>query len=123
MAKLMAEINSVNTTDFTSVDSKMPYLDAVMMEVNRLHPTVHSTVRVMNREIALAGGNKTIMLKPGMMVYLSYLHLHTSAKFWGSDAAAFLPERFLLGGYKQRQPFMPFGYGPRSCVSPPCLNK
>lgn len=112
----MAEINAVDTTDFTNVNSKMPYLDAVIMEINRLHPTVHATLRVINREIKLASSKKPVILKPGMLIYLSYLHLHTSPEFWGPDAGVFVPERF-LGGYKKDQPFMSFGYGPRNCVS------
>ena len=120
LAKLMAEINSVDTADFTTVNSKMPYLDAVFMEINRLYPTVHATVRVINREIKLASSKKPVILKPGMLIYLSYLHLHISPEFWGPDAGVFVPERF-LGGYKKDQPFMPFGYGPRSCVSLPGL--
>lgn len=113
----MAEINSVDTNDFTSVNSKMPYLDAVIMEINRLHPTVHATLRVINREVKLASSKKPVILKPGMLIYLSYLHLHTSPKYWGPDAGVFVPERF-LGGHNKEQPFMSFGYGPRNCVSP-----
>ena len=112
----MAEINSIDTTNFTNVNSKMPYLDAVFMEINRLYPTVHATVRFINQEIKLVSSKKPVILKPGMMLYLSYLHLHTSPELWGPDAAVFVPERF-LGGYKKDQPFMTFGYGPRSCVS------
>ena len=121
LKKLMAEINSVDTTDFTTINSKMPYLDAVIMEVNRLYPVVHATVRVINRETRLASSKKPVVLKPGMLIYLSYLHLQTSKKFWGPDAQEFVPERF-LGGYKKDkkdQPFMAFGYGPRNCVSVP----
>ncbi|MCJ1274219.1 hypothetical protein MMC21_002014 [Puttea exsequens] len=113
--KLLAEIDSVDTTDFTSVNSKMPYLDAVIMEINRLYPTVHATLRVVNRETTLASGKKPVDLKPGMLIYVSYLNLHTSPKYWGPDAGQFVPERF-LGGCKKDQPFMAFGYGPRSCV-------
>ncbi|KAK0510325.1 hypothetical protein JMJ35_007719 [Cladonia borealis] len=115
LAKLMAEISSVDTTDFTNVNSNMPYLDAIFMEINRLYPTVHATVRVINREIKLDSSKKPVILKPGMLIYLSYLHLHTSPEFWDPDAGVFVPER-LLGGYQKDQPFMPFGYGPRSCV-------
>jgi cytochrome P450 len=60
-------------------------------------------------------------LKPGMLIHLSYLHLHTSPKFWGPDSYQFVPERF-LGNYDKSQPFMSFGYGPRNCVSFPISN-
>ena len=112
----MTEINNVDITGFDNMNSKMPYLDAVIMEINRLHPTVHATLRVINRETTLASSRKPVVLKPGMLVYLSYLHLHTSPKFWGPTAGDFVPERFLSGN-KKGQPFMSFGYGPRNCVS------
>lgn len=35
LGKLKAEIKSVDTSDFTNVSSKMPYLDAVITEINR----------------------------------------------------------------------------------------
>lgn len=108
LAKLMAEINSVDTTDFTTINSRMPYLDAVIMEINRLYPVVHATVRVINRETRLVSSKTPVVLKPGMLVYLSYLHLQTSPKFWGPSAREFVPERF-LGGYNKDQPFMAFG--------------
>lgn len=112
----MAEIDSVDTNDFTQLNSKMPYLDACIMEINRLHPTVHATLRVINKETTLTSGKTPIKLTPGMLIYLSYLHLHTSKQFWGPDADEFVPERF-IGGRSKHQPFMSFGYGPRNCVS------
>lgn len=115
LAKLITEISSVDVADFTSISSKLPYLDAFVMEINRLYPTVHATLRVMNRETTLWANGKPAVLKPGMVVFINYLHLHTSPKFWGPDAGAFVPERF-LGGYNKEKPFMAFGYGPRSCV-------
>lgn len=120
-AKLMAEINSVDTDDFTQLNSKMPYLDACIMEINRLHPTVHATLRVINKETTLTSGKKPIKLSPGMLIYLSYLHLHTAKEFWGPDADEFVPERF-IGGRSKDQPFMSFGYGPRNCVSLPVAS-
>ena len=118
LEKLVAEIDSVDTTDFTTINSKMPYLDAVIMEINRLYPVVHATVRVINRETSLASSKNPVVLKPGMLVYLSYLNLQTSTRIWGVNAKAFDPQIF-LGEHKKDQPFMPFGYGPRNCVSLP----
>lgn len=116
LAKLMNEINSVDTENFTQLNSKMPYLDACFTEINRLHPTVHATLRVINKETTLTSGKRPVKLAPGMLIYLSYLHLHTTKKFWGDDADVFVPERHIDGRSKDR-PLMSFGYGPRSCVS------
>ncbi|KAK3315594.1 putative cytochrome P450 [Apodospora peruviana] len=122
LSRLMGEIDAADTTDFAVVNNKMPYLDAVVTETNRIHPTVHATLRVINRETRLASasdvGKRDVILKPGMMVFISYLHLHTSEKFWGPDARQFVPERFLEPGRynKEKMPLMSFGYGPRNCV-------
>ncbi|KAH6612080.1 putative cytochrome P450 [Boeremia exigua] len=115
LAKLLAEIDSFDAIDFTTVTTKMPYLDAVVMEINRLYPSVPATLRVIERETGIRSCKKPVALKPGMLVYLSYLHMHTSPKYWGSDAGEFDPNRFLNGIDKSR-PFMPFGSGTRDCV-------
>ena len=112
----MTEIESIDAIDFTTVTTKMPYLDAVIMEINRLYPSVPATLRVIERETRLRTSRKAVVLKPGMLVYLSYLHMHTSPKYWGADASEFDPHRF-LNGSDQGKPFMAFGSGTRDCVS------
>ncbi|KAM7183904.1 Cytochrome P450 [Rhypophila sp. PSN 637] len=130
------------TLDWTKVTNEMPYLDAVLTEVNRLYPTVHATLRVMNKDAILketsshAGKNpgkreelpttilrtERVILRKGMIVYMSYWHLHTARKYWGEDTKEFIPERFLAdeqgdsGKKRPIGPLMSFGYGPRSCV-------
>jgi cytochrome P450 len=116
LARLMTEIESIEAIDFTTVTTKMPYLDAVIMEINRLYPSVPATLRVIERETRLRTAQKPVVLKPGMLIYLSYLHMHTSPKYWGADAGEFDPDRFLNGGDKGK-PFMAFGSGTRDCVS------
>lgn len=93
----------------------MPYLDAVIMEINRLYPSVPATLRVIERETRLVSAKKLVVLKPGMLIYLSYLHMHTSPRYWGATAGKFDPDRF-LGGIDKSKPFMAFGSGTRDCV-------
>lgn len=116
LAKLLAEIESVDEVSFTTVMTKMPYLDAIIMEINRLYPSVPATLRVIERETRLVTAKTPVILKPGMLIYLSYLHMHTSPKYWGPDAGEFDPARF-LGGIDKNKPFMAFGSGTRDCVS------
>ena len=112
----MQEIESVNTLTFTQVKSGMPYLNALMLEIERLYRVVHATLRIMQREAKLVSGKQPIILRPNMLVYLSFLNLQTSEKYWGPDAKEFNPDRF-LGRRDKERPYMAFGYGPRSCVS------
>ncbi|KAF2626373.1 putative N-alkane-inducible cytochrome P450 [Macroventuria anomochaeta] len=115
LAKLLAEIESIGEIDFTTVTTKMPYLNAIVMEINRLYPTVPATLRVIERETRLVSCKKPVVLKPGMLIYLSYLHMHTSPKYWGPTAGEFDPNRF-LNGVDKSKPFMAFGSGTRDCV-------
>ncbi|KAL1643022.1 hypothetical protein SLS61_009410 [Didymella pomorum] len=115
LTKLHAEIESVDEMSFTSVTIKMPYLDAIIMEINRLYPSVPATLRVIERETRLMTAKEPVILKPGMLIYLSYLHMHTSPKYWGPTAGDFDPDRF-LGGLDKSKPFMAFGSGTRDCV-------
>lgn len=112
----MAEIDVCDTSDFTTINSGMPYLDAVIMETNRLHPVIHAVVRSINRNVVLRSGPTPVQLKPGMLLYLSLLYVNTSPKYWGPDAREFVPGRWLEGDVEGKA-FMGFGYGPRSCVS------
>ena len=116
LAKLLTEISGVDTTEFKDVDSKMPYLDALIPEILRLYPVVHATVRVMNRKTALISSKMPVTFTPGMLLYVSFLHFQTAPKYWGPTAGEFNPDRFLDGKSKDL-PYMPFGYGSRNCVS------
>lgn len=111
----MNEIDSVDIFNFKHINCRMPYLDAVVMEINRLYPVVHATLRIMHRETTLTSGKQPAVLKPDMLVYLSFLHLQTSKKFWGPNADKFVPERF-IGGHNKEHPLLAFGYCPRNCV-------
>ncbi|KAK4216798.1 putative cytochrome P450 [Rhypophila decipiens] len=146
LARLVAEIDSVEgPLDFDTVNGKMPYLDAVVTEVNRLYPPGHASTRVINKEVRLESASSIkpsfgdlkeraipseVVLKPGMMVYLSFLHINRSEEYWGRDAAEFVPQRFIkkhkecnggeerADGSEERKlgTLMTYGYGPRNCV-------
>ena len=94
----------------------MPYLDAVVMESNRLYPAVFALVRVVNSEVTLHSYQTPITLSPGTLVISSVIHMQRSRKHWGPDAAEFNPERFLRGNQRGNRAYMPFGIGPRNCV-------
>ncbi|KAF1924287.1 putative cytochrome P450 [Didymella exigua CBS 183.55] len=115
LERLLAEIESSNTEDFRIVNSKMPYLDAVVKEVNRLHSPVASTFRTVNREISITTCKSYYTLQPGMLVYLALGCANRSTTDWGSDADKFMPERWLKSK-EDNTSQLTFGYGSRSCV-------
>jgi hypothetical protein len=116
LERLLAEIDSSDTEDFKVVNSKMPYLDAVVTEINRLHSPVASTFRTVNREISVVSQKAQYTLLPGMLVFFALRSANRSVKDWGPDAGRFMPERW-LGREEGETPLLSFGFGPRSCVS------
>lgn len=121
LQRLLAETDSSNTEDFKTVNSKMPYLDAVITEVNRLHPPIASTFRTVNCEISVASRKSHYTLPSGAVVFLALGCANRSAKDWGEDADEFVPERWLEK--KEGMPsHLAFGYGSRSCVRSFCIS-
>jgi hypothetical protein len=116
LQKLLAEIECSDTEDFKTFNSNMPYLDAVITEVNRLHPPIASTFRTVNREINVTSRKSQYRLQSGTILFLALGCANRSTKDWGEDADLFVPERCL--GKKDGGPsHLAFGYGSRSCVS------
>jgi hypothetical protein len=116
LQKLLAEIECSDTEDFKTVTSNMPYLDAVITEVNRLHPPIASTFRTINREINVTSCKSQYRLPPGTIVFLALGCANRSTRDWGQYADMFVPERWL--GKREGGPsHLAFGYGTRSCVS------
>lgn len=116
LQKLLGEIDSSDTGDFKTVNTRMPYLDAVMTEVNRLHPPIASTFRTVNREINLSSRKSQYRLQAGTLLFLALGCANRSTRDWGQDADRFVPERWLDN--KDGGPsHLAFGYGPRNCVS------
>jgi hypothetical protein len=116
LQKLLAEIGCSDTADFKTVNSNIPYLDAVITEVNRLHPPIASTFRTLNREINVISRKSHYKLQLGTIVFLALGCANRSVKDWGKDADLFVPERW-LGKTEGIPPHLAFGYGSRSCVS------
>ncbi|KAL3443688.1 cytochrome P450 [Aspergillus insuetus] len=104
---------------FENFQTRTPCLDAVINEVLRLYPPVHLTARATMQGLTMTTPTgKPFTINPGVIVYFSIYHIHTSEALWGWDAKEFRPERFLKikeSGESLEGRFMPFGYGPRSC--------
>jgi benzoate 4-monooxygenase len=55
---------------------------------------------------------------PGTVLSVPAYTIHHSTAIWGPDADSFRPERFATDNLteEQKAAFIPFSYGPRSCV-------
>ncbi|CCM04276.1 uncharacterized protein FIBRA_06447 [Fibroporia radiculosa] len=122
-AKLQAELDDA----LACVDSDvapyeaikdLPYLDAVINEVLRLHSTVGAGLPRVVPEGGLNVLGQT--LKEGTWVSVPVYNLHRSTKIWGEDAGEFVPERWINveaeAKAEMTRAFAPFSIGPRACI-------
>ncbi|KAG2448518.1 hypothetical protein HYH02_006409 [Chlamydomonas schloesseri] len=105
--------------------AQLPYLDAVLRESQRLHPTVSTFAREATSDIALPEHGVTIprhaaCLGLGSFVVCCTYNMHRDPLLWRLPDK-FMPERFLpeTGGSlgpTDAGAYAPFGAGPRMCA-------
>lgn len=100
----------------------LPYLQAVVKEVFRLHPSVPLIIpRRTNEECEVAGYH----LPKHCIVYVNVWGIARDPKVW-EDPYTFKPERFIGSSVdvKGQDPsLLPFGTGRRSCVGWPLAHR
>jgi cytochrome P450 len=106
---LKEELSSVKTSDLEQL-RRLPYLNAVLKEVLRLHPPIAIGIR---RAIAPLNITDYAIPKGANVVYAPYL-THRNESLW-KDALSFKPERF-LGYNPPRYQYLAFGAGQHSCI-------
>uniref|UniRef100_A0A7S1X9P9 Cytochrome P450 n=1 Tax=Compsopogon caeruleus TaxID=31354 RepID=A0A7S1X9P9_9RHOD len=103
-----------SSEDVEKVD-QLSYLDAVYRECIRMYPPVPVSPRVANKDTSV--GN--YRFPKGSYIVLPIAAIQVKKSLWGPDADLFRPERWLKspsGGATSPFAFIPFIYGPRSCI-------
>ncbi|KAL1918888.1 uncharacterized protein VTP21DRAFT_2269 [Calcarisporiella thermophila] len=98
-----------------SVEScrSMKYIDCIIKESLRIYPPAPGIgPRVVENSVEIGG----VMLPKGTYIIADVYTLHNSTKYW-QDPEKFWPDRFLSENHPPRDAWMPFGGGPRICVS------
>ncbi|EIW78658.1 cytochrome P450 [Coniophora puteana RWD-64-598 SS2] len=135
-AKLRDEVTQINgDPTYDQLHNSLPYLDAVVHEILRLHPSVPGLTRQaleddvipLTEPIEDATGNmvNSLTIAKGTLLTVSINYFNQSEKYWGADAKQFRPERWLgeegvnavrakeLQGHRHLQTFSD---GPRTCL-------
>lgn len=97
---------------------KLKYIEAVLRETIRLHPTVSAIgLHTKSGKDELIGNGKYRIMAKDVAI-LGIAALHRDPAVWGDDANDFKPERMLNGGFEALPPnsWKPFGNGVRSCI-------
>ena len=112
-----AESSNTNGTDLIphAILKDLPYLDAVMHEALRLMPLAFSVTRRMVPQDWVHPTRPEIVIPAGTKVEFINAFLSRNEEVYGSDAASFLPDRWLgPDGRKEAEvkwAYMPFSRG------------
>ncbi|KAI2631766.1 cytochrome P450 [Xylaria nigripes] len=121
LAKVQGELDAAipdhetKVPDFESIRN-LPYLEAVINETLRIHSTsgigLPRQIPSTSQGISLNGH----YFPPGTVLSVPTYSIHHSREIWGDDADEYRPERWENLTLRQKNAFIPFSYGPRSCV-------
>ncbi|KAF8173848.1 cytochrome P450 [Mycena galopus ATCC 62051] len=120
------------TWDQLSSTSDLPYLDAIVLEVLRMHPALARTPRLASQDDVIPLGTpivtpsgeiiSSITVAKGTVIVEPIRAINRSEALWGPDAKEFKPERWFedipvgareLQGYRH---LLTFHDGPRTCL-------
>jgi len=113
-SRLHAEVDALGGRAPTAAETRaLPWTRAVLSESMRLMPPVWILGREALEDHAIGG----YAVPRGATVAVSQWLVHRDPRWWGDDALAFDPARFLAPAPERpRFAYFPFGGGPRVCV-------
>ncbi|KAL3739018.1 hypothetical protein ACJRO7_020432 [Eucalyptus globulus] len=95
---------------------KLKKISMIINETLRLYPPVNG----LNRKVGKKQRLGRLALPADTQIFVPIPKLHSDPEIWGEDVHQFKPERFSEGVAKATNNnavvFIPFGFGPRSCV-------
>ncbi|KAI0429150.1 cytochrome P450 [Xylaria sp. FL1042] len=119
--KLQEELDAAIPDSITKVPDyesirNLPYLEAVINETLRIHSTSGIGLPRQIPEGSPGLHLHGYYFPAGTVLSVPTYTMHHSREIWGQDADEFRPERWEKATPRQRNAFIPFSHGPRSCV-------
>jgi cytochrome P450 len=115
-ARLHEELDSVLGGQTPTVEDlkRLPYAEMIIKESMRLFPPAFAFSRVALEDVEVGG----YIIPTGATVGIMSCVTHRDPRWWGDDAADFVPERWMPEREKliPRYAYLPFGGGPRVCI-------
>ncbi|XP_043471112.1 cytochrome P450 6k1-like [Leptopilina heterotoma] len=112
--KLRSEINKYleKTSGVVTFDmvTTLPFLEKVVLETLRLHPTVPTIDRVATKDVVIQ--ETGLRIKKGTPIIIPITGIHYDEHYF-ENPEIFNPDNF----DSKNLAFMPFGIGPRSCIA------
>ncbi|KAF7846646.1 hypothetical protein BT93_L3971 [Corymbia citriodora subsp. variegata] len=99
--------------------SKLPYIQNIISETLRLHPSVPLLLPHYSSDDCTIGG---FSVQRGTIVLVNAWAIHRDPEQW-SDPTSFKPERFESDGDKMNRLILPFGLGRRACPGATLAHK
>ena len=98
--------------------AKLPYLNAILRETLRLHPTAPAFGVTTMKDDVIGGKYR---VKAGEVIFAHLLATQTDESVYGADAETFRPERMLDENFNKlpKGAWKPFGNGMRGCIGRP----
>lgn len=112
--RVIAEVEAAQLGDGLGFEDlrALPYTEAVAREALRLYPPLWGVAREATAPLTLGGYS----VPPKTLMIASAWVIQRDPRWWGSDALAFRPERWLEGANRPRFAWFPFGAGPHLCI-------
>lgn len=130
----LSQFSASTDPTWEQLSTGLPYLDAIVQEVLRLHPPVEETTRVAAQDdiipfstpFGTSNNNTSLVIAKGTVITSPIRALNRSEALWGPNAKEFVPERWLndmsgVVGSKAKEivghrHILTFSDGPRTCL-------